>query len=366
MYIVKVIIITILLINWDFAKSQQNDHVKFSGEKKQFEWKNNSYFDLNTNLFVIGEEHFQYGNSYIQSSLLNYLSSNNGVRYLLIEGGHAKAFILDQYFRNLIDENHLVFSFMTRKINRIVYSELKKQYAIKPFKIIGTDYERDWSYTPYVISQLINSDSLYWQIPILADFVGYDLLKSVKHCPELDSIILFNNENKEYLKKKLGDKYFDLNMILRSYNAAEIPRVRYYGRKSKLKKNILWANQRENFIYSSTLECFEEFPDFKAICIYGSYHSSKEKYSPPDGIRNFDSFTSKLNNIDTIQYQIHLCSIKMITGNLESKNAMFMYKNTVANLDKLNAITNIGGATLSKTKKDNPYLDYIIVNKLKK
>jgi hypothetical protein len=285
----------------------------------------------NYNVFFIGENHtFRTSNYKLQLKMLKYLHQKVGVRNLLLEFGHSRGWLVNQYIQtgdtNLLNvltdysyEEYTELYKALRKFNESLAADQK-------IRIKGIDIERAYSTSIKVLSMQLPDKDPPEEISL--------------HIEAINGLATYNDEyyNKErdddeksYKSSSSYYKYSSaatVQAILENFEENEAAYNVYLGDKFPLFKKIMTGLQageersgyktdramqahifREQYMYKEFLKVVEEHPDEKFFSQFGRCHTPRSEQDSWCNFYAFKSLASRINNANNPHIKQKVMSI---------------------------------------------------------
>lgn len=330
----------------------------------------------NFSIYVSGEQHFSFGNDYIQFNLFQYLVKNNGVRILLTESGMGETYVLNQYLKtgdsallNIANYYEIDRSFMKR-----LYLFRNELPVDQKFRMLGIDYEKNkdallWSIKDIFLKSKI-TDSIHL-FPYDCErvinelvFQGTPLFNSgIKK--SLDQLLKQYDSNKKMFSHLMGDFFSDFSRMLENYRISKS----LYGKNFE-KKNCSYAAQREKMLYENVIAITKFYPGEKMYGQFGVLHVSitkQEKWWNKKS--SWYSFVAMLNTEENSPFKSRVCSIQIIYPSVSEKDFRkryytygFTFSELILKISQCGIHTCCLESVSSPDIKSNKF-QYIIINR---
>ncbi|UZR96803.1 hypothetical protein [Chondrinema litorale] len=225
------LIVMVILGASSFLSTFAQDTI-FCADLNQPEFENYDLFnqDLKSKkLIILGEMHYKASNPIIQAELFIHLNKEFGVRHLLIEFGHAEAYLYNRYLQTG-SEWYLDHTSPGLGNSKEFYNSMKKLYKYnlelnkdKKLVVHGLDFEREPGLSATLYELLSNytdpqveslRDSIYERL----DTIGLERdTKEYSHYlkGKIGELSLPNDENKRIIDKILNNESYFVNLSQR-------------------------------------------------------------------------------------------------------------------------------------------------------
>jgi hypothetical protein len=219
-------------------------------------------------ILLIGEDHFAISNEEYKLDIISKLLNEEDTINVLIEGGHAKAYMYTMYFTTG-DLKYLEqacvglyeYECIVKKIRNISNSNFCNKKCIKFY---GIDYERNTSTTLialfYILQKVQDSNFSSFRIN---DFYNAICGSKQERIELINNFINVYNDKSEYFKEILGENYFDLELIIEAYLL--LTNENKIGQKDDI--------VRERWMYNNIVRVIG-YSDSRTIAFLGSEHTS--------------------------------------------------------------------------------------------
>lgn len=263
-------------------------------------------------IFLIGKEQPGKENLAVDISFLRKLNADNIFpKYIILETGHAKAFILNRYLENG-EIDLLKDLFILDSVTQNHYVKLRAIHEnLSPdrkFSFIGVNYDFDYEATHLALRYLLLNEKEFSENTMCTSglkYINYDERFNYLICTFIDQRLsdsrakedielmldILNSKDSSLVIKKMGVKYNEAKMVLDSYLLSKQRKNSfiYYtpGDKEFQKK-------REDFITNNIYKLF--LKDTTAY-IFGSFTSCYTLFKEPvpDKVDVFNTFANSLN-----------------------------------------------------------------------
>lgn len=300
---------------------------------------NTMHCNNSSKIFLIGKEQPGKENLAVDISFLRKLNADNIFpKYIILETGHAKAFILNRYLENG-EIDLLKDLFILDSVSQNHYAKLREIHRnLSPdrkFSFIGVNYDFDYEATHLALRYLLLNEKEFSENTMCTSglkYINYDERFNYLICTFIDQRLsdsrakedielmldILNSKDSSLVIKKMGTKYNEAKMVLNSYLL------------SKQRKNSFiyytpgdreFQKKREDFI---TNNIYKLFLKDTAAYIFGSFTSCYTLFKEPDTLKIgvFNSFANSLNYSGKYPYTNNkICASVTIYGYILKQQA---------------------------------------------
>lgn len=342
-------------------------------------------------IFFTGENHrFRHSNTQLQLKMLKYLHQEVGVRFLMMEFGYSRGWLVDQYVNSTDTATFDILNLYSYKEYADFYKAIRTfNLSLDPqerIHVVGMDLERFTHLPAKVLSLQIPRDKEIPEeialsiesISALADYNDFMLRENKEKAKSngkldylnsnsytkynsrktLNSVIEDYDKNKELFEAYFGDSHLLFSRVIDELR----DHISYNEYSSQPQKQIY----RERYMFTKFKRFITEYPEAKIFGQFGRCHTAKENQDITCPWKYFDAFANRLNKDSVLKESV-------LTFGIYYPNGKDFYRIAKENkyIGKLARKAVEGQISYTKITNDTAvfgkmtdFFDYLIINNI--